>query len=107
MLSLSSTNSLRASLLNSKPKAARTPNAILLDASEKERLLEASEKERLLDASEKERLLDASEKERLLYCSMLTRKIAISLDASEKERLLELRYTLILLSAHTNSERAC
>ena len=32
---------------------------------------------------------------------------AMSLDASEKERLLELRYTLILLSAHTNSERAC
>ena len=32
---------------------------------------------------------------------------AISLDASEKERLLELRYTLIILIAHTNSERAC
>ena len=32
---------------------------------------------------------------------------AISLDASEKERLLELRYTLILLSAHTNSEWVC
>ena len=30
----------------------------------------------------------------------------ISLDASEKERLLELRYTLIILSAHTKSERA-
>ena len=27
--------------------------------------------------------------------------------ASEKERLLELRYTLILLSALTNSERVC
>ena len=32
---------------------------------------------------------------------------AISLDASEKVRLLELRCTLILLSAHTKSERVC
>ena len=30
-------------------KAARTPNSISLDASEKERLLDASEKERLLE----------------------------------------------------------